>query len=170
MVNPFSIEKVVNKLRKFGVEVMKIRQGEALVNDKEIDLEQLDQELHEDGFALVKEKDWKIIDETVNYLGEYLDLMGKQAELPHYLTYLNEKMGINAATLNKFFYSIKNIPIEDYYKILKIERVKEKILENKLPMAKIAYLFHYKDVEALGIEFKKVTGISLNDYQSLVLV
>jgi AraC-like DNA-binding protein len=85
----------------------------------------------------------------------------------NYSDYLSEKLNYNYAYLSNIFSEIKGITIQQFIIINKIERVKEILLSEELPLDEIAYKLKYSSVAHLSNQFKKITGFSISYYRKL---
>lgn len=74
--------------------------------------------------------------------------------------YLNKKLNYNYSYMATVFSTMKGITLQAFIITTKIERAKELIIEDKLSIAEIASLLHYKKVSHLSTQFKKIIGIT----------
>lgn len=66
-----------------------------------------------------------------------------------------------------FFSEVKGITIERYIIAHKIERVKELLVYDELPLKQIADKLHYSSVAHLCNQFKKVTGLTPTFFKTM---
>lgn len=116
-------------------------------------------ELLEDKKAILIEMIKKVIIEMVLYSDEPL-----KYKFSHYLS---EKIGYDYNYLSSLFSAGKDITIEKYFILLKIERVKELLLYDELSLTEISYKMHYSSVAHLSSQFKKVTGLTPTYFKQL---
>jgi len=90
-----------------------------------------------------------------------------------YSSYISSKLKTNYTYLSKIFSKVKNITIEHFIIIHKIERVKQLLLYNEFTLSEIAWKLHYSSTAHLSAQFKKITGITpslfkKSEYKNLV--
>ncbi len=71
------------------------------------------------------------------------------------------------ALLSKLFSEVEGITIEKYVILQKIEKVKELMIYDELPLTEIAFRLGYSSVAHLSAQFKKITGFNPSDFRKL---
>ena len=128
----------------------------------------LSKELNHIGFLILDDKEEHII-KTIR---------GIVAELVHYSEkvlnvdidkYLNEKLEISAADLILLFSSVKGISIAQYFMLQKIEKAKELILYEGMPVKEIADKLGFVNLAEMQSDFKKLSGLNPDFFEKLRL-
>jgi AraC-like DNA-binding protein len=105
-------------------------------------------------------------------------IRGIVAELIHYSEavlqidideYLNKKMKMSAADLILLFSSVKGISIAQYFMLQKIEKAKELILYEGMPVLDIASKLGFNSLAEMQNDFKKLSGLSPDFFENLRL-
>jgi len=100
------------------------------------------------------------------------------AELIHYSeqvlqvdieAYLNKKLEISAADLILLFSSVKGISIAQYFMLQKIEKAKELILYEGMPIAQIANKLGFDNLTHMQSDFRKLSGLNPDFFEKLRL-
>ena len=118
------------------------------------------------GFAIIKNKQDLLFEQLVKAAidfineGSYLDCKYKNSD------YLSQKLAVPYPKLSKVFSARTGITIERFLIILKLEKVKEEILEDKYTLGEIAEKLNYSSVHYLSNQFKKFTGLSPREFKS----
>jgi YesN/AraC family two-component response regulator len=156
------------ELSKLGVYGSVDELGEANIEGEltPVQIQQLKAGLLKSGLEIVDDKKSvliskikKIIVELVHYAEEPLSV-----NLSHYLS---DKLDYDYTYLANLFSEVQGMPIEKYYIMHKIERVKELLVYNELTLTEIAYKMHYSNVAYLSNQFKKVTGLTPSHFKQL---
>ena len=116
-------------------------------------------ELMDDKKSMLIEKIKSVIIELIHY----------SDELPviKYSSYISSKLKTNYTYLSKIFSKAKNVTIEHFIILHKIERVKQLLLYNELTLSEIAWKLHYSSTAHLSAQFKKVTGLTPSRFRKL---
>jgi AraC-like DNA-binding protein len=105
-------------------------------------------------------------------------IRGIVAELIHYSeqvlqvdieAYLNKKLEISAADLILLFSSVKGISIAQYFMLQKIEKAKELIIYEGMPVKEIAVKLGFDSLSEMQSDFKKLSGLSPDFFETLRL-
>ena len=116
-------------------------------------------ELMDDKKSMLIEKIKKVIIELVHYSEEPLTINLSE--------YLSRQLAHDYSYLANLFSETQGTPIEKFYIVHKIERVKELLVYNELNLTEIAYQMHYSSVAHLSTQFKKVTGLTPSHFKQL---
>ncbi len=134
---------------------------------KEVLIE-LSKELNRIGFLILDEKEQQT----------FKTIRGIVAELVHYSekviqvdidNYLDTQMKMSAADLILLFSSVKGISIAQYFMLQKIEKAKELILYEGLPVLEIANKLGFNSLAEMQSDFKKLSGLSPDFFEKLRL-
>ena len=84
-------------------------------------------------------------------------------------SYLANQLNKEYVSLSQLFVQSESMTIEQYFIQLKIEKVKELLLENKETLKEIAFRLNYSSVAHLSTQFKKITGMTPTAFKQQVL-
>lgn len=155
----FQEEKI--PLRK--VELGRVETGELLEPE---DVEKISARLTERGFGLVTNREQEIIEMIKVQMIEYLRYL-EWKEHPHKFSgFLTKSLHYNYSYLSKLFSDRQGETIENYLIRLKIERVKELLGQERHTLSEIAWRLRYSSVQYLSNQFKRVTGMTVTEWQS----
>jgi hypothetical protein len=158
---------VESELEKMGLHMTSISIGEVKIRE-DITTEQrhkFNTALNKSGFGLLDLKESSEIEkikscviELVHYSGEHLK------NFPDYLSKILEH---DYAWLNRLFFEVENITIDNFLLKHKIERVKELLVYNTLNLSDIAGQLNFRNVSQLSLQFKEITGFSPSHYRQI---
>ncbi|WMI64154.1 helix-turn-helix transcriptional regulator [Aestuariibaculum sp. YM273] len=155
---------VLKVLKDLRFEVQSVELGKVVVaENKDYNYTDLEIELNELGFELIKETTEAIIEQIKIALIEDIE----KGDADVILSEVAKKLGKNYSALSKTFSKHEGITLEKYLINLKIEKVKEYIQLQQLNFSEIAYSLNYKNSSHLAKQFKSVTGMSMTDYKNL---
>jgi len=117
------------------------------------------EELNELGFELLDDHKQKQIEKIKNLLIAKLQ-KGELEE--HFLLseFLNKSLGKDYSASSRMFSDVEGITIEQYFILLKIEKVKEWLAYEELSLKEIAWKLGYSSTAHLSAQFKKMTGLT----------
>ena len=78
----------------------------------------------------------------------------------NFSSFISRAVNRDYTYLSNLFSSIKGQTIESYIIHLKIERIKELLVLDKVSLSNIAFKLKYSSVAHLSNQFKKVTGLT----------
>ncbi|MBD0824919.1 helix-turn-helix domain-containing protein [Aestuariibaculum marinum] len=155
---------VLKVLKDLRFEVQSVELGKVVVaENKDYNYTDLEIELNELGFELIKESTEAIVEQIKIALIEDIE----KGDADVILSEVAKKLGKNYSALSKTFSKQEGITLEKYLINLKIEKVKEYIQLQQLNFSEIAYSLNYKNSSHLAKQFKSVTGMSMTDYKAL---
>lgn len=77
---------------------------------------------------------------------------------------LSEELGYSYSYLSNHFTSKTFTTIENFYVLIRIEKVKELLLDKDNTLSDIAYSLNFSSVPHLSGQFKKVTGLTITQF------
>lgn len=160
-----TVEKIFNEL---NIEIKSVQLGEAhtSVDISETQKLQLEEQLLNNGFELLKDNNSKLIGEIKSLIVNQIHYSREPLKV-NFSTLLSEKLNHEYTSLSKLFSSVEGITIERFILKQKIERVKELIFYNQLTLSEIAFHMDYSSVAHLSAQFKKETGMSPTEFKKL---
>ncbi|PIW70334.1 MAG: AraC family transcriptional regulator [Ignavibacteriales bacterium CG12_big_fil_rev_8_21_14_0_65_30_8] len=169
MVCPRCIKVVKDELEKIGYNIKNIKLGEAsFESSTKINLELIRNILEKNGFELLDNDQFKIIEKIKIFILEYIQSQSEENKMLEKLSkYLSKKMGYSYQYLSNLFSSLENQTIENYIIHQRIEKVKELIIYNQFNLSEISYRLGYSSVQHLSSQFKKVTGFTPSTFKKL---
>lgn len=152
---------VASILSRLGLEAAHISLGEVILlcPPTEKQTRELSEQLRQVGFEIIDDKRSRIVERIKTCIRELVHR--KNGMLKTNLSdYLSESIHLDYSYLSGLFSEIEGRTIEKYFIFQKIERVKELLAYDDMPLSEIAYLMNYSSVAHLSSQFKKVTGFT----------
>ncbi len=122
--------------------------------------------LSKSGLILIDEKESMLIDRIINTIIEVIHYTDALPKL-NFTDIISEHAGSKSESLLKIFSDVKGMSILQFIVIQKIERAKELLLYDDMPLLEIAEILHYKNEHYMLAQFKKVTGLSPTYFKRL---
>lgn len=168
MVCPRCIMAVEDLLQSMNLPFREVRLGEAKLENpiSPQDRKALETRLSALGFALINQKDQRIIEQIKHVIIQQVH--GDQN--PSNLTLselLSQKLHWEYSSLSQLFSRVEGVTIEKYYIAQRIEKVKELLVYDELSLTEIADLLQYSSVSYLSNQFKQVTGLRPSHFKKL---
>src|SRR6185369_4753639 len=156
-----SQKQVKSIVENLGLQLVAIDIGEIEVGEILSDqlYETLKENLQQNNFELISGKENILTEKIKNVI---IEMIHYSDELPviKYSSYISSKLKTNYTYLSKIFSRVKNVTIEHFIILHKIERVKQLLLYTELTLSEIAWKLHYSSTAHLSAQFKKITGIT----------
>ena len=167
MVCTCCIRLVREDLSKFGLSVIEVRLGEAVVKyDPElIPKSNIVEVLEQLGLEIIEDKDEVLVEEIKRAVIDLVHHMNNVNSVVRKSEYLVEKLGRSYQTLSKIFSKLEPVTLEKYIILQKIEKVKELALDDRFTLSEIAWMMDYSSPHHLSNQFKNFVGVSLSDYK-----
>jgi AraC-like DNA-binding protein len=169
MVCDRCIRVVREELQKLGFEVRAVALGEATVAPRPgtKELSQIRSSLRESGFDLLDDEKGRLVQETKNAVIS-LVRSDRSPGMPRLKDseFIAKAVGRDYRSLSRLFSDQENMTIETYAILQKVERIKELIKYDELPLKEIAYRMGYSSLAHLSGQFRKVTGISAREFRN----
>ena len=163
-----SQKQVKSIVEDLGLQLVSIDIGEIEVAEILSDQQyvKLKESLHQNDFELISGKENILTEKIKNVI---IEMIHYSDELPviKYSSYISSKLKTNYTYLSKIFSKAKNVTIEHFIILNKIERVKQLLLFNELTLSEIAWKLHYSSTAHLSAQFKKITGITPSLFKKL---
>jgi AraC family transcriptional regulator len=137
---------------------------ERKLSDEEI--KAVDTDLRKVGFELIDTRVNKIIDDIKQAVLQYLNL-GMDSQNLKLSTFITDKIPYDYSYLSDLFSSIEGKTIEQYFILLRIEKVKELLVYDQLSLTEISYQTGFSSVHHLSSQFKKVTGLTPSHFKKI---
>jgi AraC-like DNA-binding protein len=162
----FCAAYVHNLLDDLGLPVAKFQFGEAFLEVPPTDqqLSALEVGLRAVGLELVYEQKNVLVEKMKSIMREMMNQTGPILKV-NFSNYLSEKMQYNYSYLSNIFSEAEGITIREYGIALRIERVKQLLVQDQMDLLEIATRLQYSSVAHLSAQFKKVTGQTTSEYK-----
>jgi AraC-like DNA-binding protein len=157
---------VKEALEKFDIKYKSLDLGEVetIQNITQEKLKMLDNYLRLSELEIIESKK-SILAEKIKAAIEEL-VRNTDEELKVNLSdYLYQKLNLNYSFLSIVFSSVESISIEQFYINLKIDYVKELLVNNELNLKEISFMARYSSVAHLSNQFKKKTGMAPSQFR-----
>jgi AraC-like DNA-binding protein len=168
MVSLKCIKLVKNELMKFNIKRVVTEFGtiELFENLSAEQLTSLRTGLLKAGMKLLDEKQSLLIEKIISLIK---DLTNNDAATlnNHFDEFLSLQLDFDFEEINHIFSDVKGVSIKQYIIIQKIERAKELILYENMKPVQIAKQLHYKNLNGLTYQFKKITGLTPIFYKQI---
>lgn len=126
----------------------------------------LKKNLKKSGMVLLSESESMLIDKIINTIVEVIHYTDKLPKL-NFRDLINEHSVSGEESILKIFSDVKGMSVLQFIIIQKIERAKELLLYDDMPLTKIAEILNYKNKHYLFAQFKKITGLTPSDYKRI---
>lgn len=168
MVCPRCVMAVELVLNDLAINFASVDLGKVVL-DKTLDEEELhvlEKKLNKLGFELLKDKNAKLIENIKLIIQSYLKTNTVSSPM-NLSDYLVENLHQEYGSLSRLFSSVEGMTIEKYLTLKKIERIKELLFYDEMPLKEIANQLNYSSVAYLSNQFKKETGMTPTQFKQL---
>jgi AraC-like DNA-binding protein len=151
-----------------GLHPLQVKLGEVELDKKPASatLENIKTRLAAVGFEILDDQKQKTIEQIRNVIQQLIE-SGELDENHKFSELLSNALQKDYASLSKLFSEVEGITIEKYVIQQKIEKVKELMIYDELPLNEISFRLGYSSVAHLSAQFKKVTGFSPSEFRKL---
>lgn len=134
----------------------------------ELQMEQLTTHLEALGFEILNDPKHRQVEEIKSWL---IKVLREEKLAPHFSVkkYLSANICKEYSYLSKLFSEKEGITIEQYFILLKLEKVKEFLSYGELSLGEIAWTLGYSSVQHLSSQFKKAFGISAREFKGALV-
>lgn len=149
------------ELERAGCRVAAVQLGEAEIEGELSSecKEELARRLEALGFELLEDRRARMIEQVKRAV---IGLVRKSEVMPdvRLSDYLQERLRVDYRQISALFSETEGRTVEKYFIAQKIERVKELLVYDELPLGEIAFRLGYSSVAHLCAQFKQVTGLT----------
>lgn len=151
------------------IEVVKVFFGKVILDfdPSIISDEVINNHFGEMGFSIVDDPDIVIVERVKVASIELIYFANNTNSLIRNSDYISERVQLPYEKISKVFSKVTGHTLEKYIILLKIEKSKEMMLDNKMTLSEIAYTLGYSSVQYLSNQFKKTTGYTVSEFKSL---
>jgi len=162
-------KKVVkDELKKLGIIHSLLPYGAIEFDDKVTykELNTLRSNLQKSGLDLLGVYESKLVDRIINTIIEVVHYFDELPELT-YSEIIAENLGDSSESLLKIFSEVVGMSIIQFIITQKIDRIKELVLYEDIPLSEITTILKYKSEQELVAQFKKHTGLTPSYFKEL---
>ena len=152
----------IPSLNLLGVELGSVT-VEGSPSDEVID--RLDDELRKEGFEVIRSREEAIVSEIKSRL-MVLSRQGDGMRADIAAT-LQDGLNMSFRNLSRIFASTEGRTIENYFTALRIERIKELLLDGQMSLSEIAFVTGFSSVPHLSTRFKQATGLTPTQFREI---
>jgi len=116
------------------------------------------------GFELLDDQRQKQIEKIKNLLVTLVQ-KGELEEHFSLSAYLGRSLQKEYTNISRLFSEVEGITIEQYFILLKVEKVKEWLAYDELTLGEIAWKLGYSSTAHLSAQFKKMTGLTPSHFK-----
>jgi AraC-like DNA-binding protein len=124
-----------------------------------VQYQELKMGLLKSGLKLIDEKESMLIDRIINTIIEVIHYTDALPKL-NFTDIISEIAGSTSDSILKIFSDVKGMSVLQFIVIQKIERAKELMLYDDMPLSEIAEILNYKNEHYMFAQFMNVTGLS----------
>ena len=152
----------IQSLNLLGVEL-----GSVTVEGSPADevINHLDIELRKEGFEVIRSREEAIVSEIKAKLME----LSREGDGMHadIASILQDSLHMSYRNLSRIFASTEGRTIENYFTAVRIERIKELLLDGQMPLSEIAFVTGFSSVPHLSTRFKQATGMTPTQFREI---
>ncbi len=162
-VDKMLLEVVKRTAGPLGLEVESIQDNTVKVSDDAGDnLSKLSRELEPYGIIIEQGDKTDLLAQIKILIKKYVK--GEYDRNVSISKMLSGELGYSYSYLSNHFTSKTFTTIENFYVLIRIEKVKELLADEKRTLSDIAYRLNFSSVPHLSSQFKKVTGLTVTQY------
>lgn len=156
---------VQGELERLGYTVTQVELGRATIDSPAADLTTIGPALEHHGFALLTDKTTRVVNQVKTLIIALIQnghIVGLKTTLSEYLA---GQVGLDYAHLSHLFSTTENLTIEKFWIMQRVERAKELLSYDEMPISDIARQLGYSSVAYLTNQFKHITGLTPAAYR-----
>ena len=159
---------VKQELENLGLEPVTVNLGEVELKKQPAakQLVILNEKLKQLGFELLDDQKQKQIEIIKNLLIKKVQ-SGEIEEHFSISSYLKKAINRDYSYISHLFSDVEGITIEQFFILIKIEKVKEWLAYGELNLGEISYRLGYSSLAHLSAQFKKVTGLTTSHFKKI---
>ena len=167
MVCPRCIMSVEEILKSNKIKAKYVRLGEIETETdlSEEKLKKLSTDLLVVGFEILDDAKSKLIEQVKTIITQKV----QQEDIESHFSINSELTGKifkDYSSISKMFSEVEGITIERFFILQKIEKVKELLTYDELPLSDIAFRLGYSSTQHLSSQFKKNTGMTTTQFKN----
>lgn len=132
----------------------------------EVEYQELKRSLSKYGLILLDEHESMLIERIIQTIVQVIHYSDQLPKIK-FSDLVSDYAGKESDSILKIFSDVKGMSIVQFIIMHKIERAKEILLYEDVPVSEIAELLNYRNKHYLLAQFKKVTGLSPHDFKRM---
>ncbi|CAM3291322.1 HTH araC/xylS-type domain-containing protein [Flavobacterium longum] len=167
MVCPRCISSVERIFAQSGIPVLHVALGEVAFETMpdETSLDEVKGKLADAGFEVIETRLHKLVEDIRRLIAQYLSDIGQQKT--NLSAFITASIPYDYSYLSDVFSSVEGKSIEQYFILLRIEKVKESLVYDQFSLTEIAFQLGFSSVHHLSAQFKKVTGLTPSHFKAV---
>ncbi len=160
---------VESELKQLGLHPVSVILGEAVLEERVLSpqtTEAVRAALQKVGFELMDDKKSQLLEQIKTFIIETVHYQDEPSR-HNFSQLLSQHLHHDYSYLSKLFSEVEGITIEQYMIHQKIEKVKELLHYNEMPLSQIAFDMGYSSTAHLSAQFKKLTGLTPTQFKQL---
>ncbi|MFK5983329.1 MAG: AraC family transcriptional regulator [Flavobacteriaceae bacterium] len=121
--------------------------------------------LEELGFGIIKDPNQEIVEKTKLAAFNLIYKSLNANSLIRNSDYISEVLQLPYDKISRIFSQVTGVKLEKYIILLKIEKIKEILIENEYSLSEIAFMMDYSSVQYFSNQFKKIVGVTITQYK-----
>ena len=159
------VAEIASSIPAFELRAVRLGAIDVEGNPTEKDMDILDSRLRDEGFEVIHSREESIVAEIKAVLqGLSRSGEGVRADIA---AVLEDALHVSFRTLSRMFAAVEGRTIENYFTALRIERIKELLLDGELPLSEIAYVTGFSSVPHLSSRFRQATGMTPTQFRAV---
>ena len=163
------VKVVTQVMEAHGVKLNSISLGKVVVKEELTPeaMEQIRSALQQEGFDLIDDQKAKLIESIKKLVIEKIHRLELDEMRENFSDYLSSQLHREYNYLSNLFSASENTTIEQFIILQKIEKVKELLVYDEVPVSDIAFRLGYSSQAHLSNQFKKITGFTPVQFKKL---
>jgi AraC-like DNA-binding protein len=160
---------VASELKQLGLHPASVLLGEAVLEEQALSPQQTEavrDALQRVGFELMDDKKSQLLEQIKTFIIETVHYRDEPSR-HNFSQLLSQHLHHDYSYLSKLFSEVEGTTIEQYMIHQKIEKVKELLYYNEMPLSQIAFDLGYSSTAHLSAQFKKLTGLTPTQFRQL---
>jgi len=159
------IELVIGK--KKGIQIRSIKLGVLTLqyNSSIVEKKTIIKWLEELGFGIIIDPNQEIVEKIKLAAFDLIFKSLNASSLIRNSDYISEILQLPYDKISRVFSQVTGMKLEKYIILLKIEKVKEMLIENEYSLSEIAFMMDYSSVQYFSNQFKKTVGVTITQYK-----
>ncbi len=152
---------------KEGITILSIDLGILTIeyNDEIVNKEQITNWLEELGFGIIIDPNAEIVEKTKLAAFDLIFKSLNTSSLIRNSDYISEILQLPYDKISRVFSQVTGVKLEKYIILLKIEKIKEMLIENEYSLSEISFMMDYSSVQYFSNQFKKIVGVTITQYK-----
>lgn len=152
---------------KEGITILSLDLGMLSIeyNDAIVSKEQISSWLEDLGFGIIIDPNSEIVEKTKLAAFDLIFKSLNTSSLIRNSDYISEMLQLPYDKISRVFSQVTGVKLEKYIILLKIEKVKEMLIENEYSLSEIAFMMDYSSVQYFSNQFKKIVGVTITQYK-----